>query len=108
MPSFEPDRLLGWSDVKALTGLSRTTVHRLRTAGLFPEPVVVSPGRVAWPSAKLAGWMNSCRTRAELATSRENSAGRGRARRQRAALERPPTSPRVASDDPDTQLALFE
>ena len=106
MTNIDGDRLLRWSDVKVVTGLSRTTVHRLRTAGLFPEPVVVSPGRVAWPSTKLAVWMNSCRTRAELAASREKSSGRSR--RQRPPVKPLPVSAPSAADDSGPQLALFE
>lgn len=55
------DRLLGWPAVKALTGISRTTAWRMQKAGDFPEPVVVSPGRVGWWESELAAWK---RTRA--------------------------------------------
>jgi prophage regulatory protein len=33
--------------IKVLT-LSKSTIYRLIKAGLFPEPVPLSPGRVAW------------------------------------------------------------
>jgi len=42
------DRFLGWRQVRDLTGLGRTTAWRMRCAGDFPQPVPISPGRVAW------------------------------------------------------------
>lgn len=50
------ERFLGWRQVRDLTGLGRTTAWRLRQAGDFPEPVPISPGRVAWRERDIARW----------------------------------------------------
>ena len=52
-------RLLSWSEVRARIPLSRTTVWVLRRAGQFPEPVRISPGRVAWRSSDVDAWLES-------------------------------------------------
>jgi len=46
--AHDRDRLLNWAQVGQLTGLCRTTAWRMRRAGDFPQPVAISPGRVAW------------------------------------------------------------
>jgi prophage regulatory protein len=53
------ERFLGWRQVRDLTGLGRTTAWRLRQAGDFPEPVPISPGRVAWRERDIARWNES-------------------------------------------------
>lgn len=53
------ERFLGWRQVKALTGLGRTTAWRMRQAGDFPDPVPISPGRVAWRERDIAAWNES-------------------------------------------------
>lgn len=45
-----------WQQVKARTGLSRSTVWRLMNTGAFPRPVRISPSRVAWRDADLDAW----------------------------------------------------
>lgn len=50
------DRFLHWRQVRDLTGLGRTTAWRLRRTGDFPDPVPISPGRVAWRSRDIALW----------------------------------------------------
>lgn len=64
------DRFLGWRQVRELTGLGRTTAWRLRRAGDLPEPVPISPGRVAWRERDIVVW-NERR-------GRRNLFGRGR------------------------------
>jgi len=44
-------RFLSINQVAALTGLSPTTLWRLRRRGDLPAPTRLSPGRVAWPEA---------------------------------------------------------
>jgi len=61
----ETGRLLPWRAVRALTGVSRTTIWRLRKAGDFPRPVEVSPGRVAWREDDIAAWKAGLRPRGE-------------------------------------------
>ncbi|WP_191558250.1 helix-turn-helix transcriptional regulator [Brevundimonas aurantiaca] len=53
------ERFLGWRQVRDLTGLGRTTAWRMRQAGDFPEPVPISPGRVAWRERDIARWNES-------------------------------------------------
>lgn len=53
------ERFLGWRQVRDLTGLGRTTAWRMRQAGDFPEPVPISPGRVAWRERDIAAWNES-------------------------------------------------
>ena len=53
------DRFLGWRQVRDLTGLGRTTAWRMRQAGDFPDPVPISPGRVAWRERDIAAWNES-------------------------------------------------
>ncbi|MBD3835368.1 AlpA family phage regulatory protein [Brevundimonas sp.] len=53
------ERFLGWRQVRDLTGLGRTTAWRMRQAGDFPEPVPISPGRVAWRERDIAAWSES-------------------------------------------------
>ena len=55
-PGGTDDRLLAWSAVHAVTGLSRTTAWRMQKAGDFPLPVLVSKGRVGWWESELASW----------------------------------------------------
>ncbi|WP_436356210.1 helix-turn-helix transcriptional regulator [Brevundimonas sp. CEF1] len=50
------DRLLSWSRVHDLTGLSRSTAWRLQRAGTFPKSVALSPGRVGWWESELTAW----------------------------------------------------
>lgn len=58
LPDAE-DRLLPWKKVKDITGLSRTTAWRRQKAGDFPQPVVISPGRVGWRESDIAAWKAS-------------------------------------------------
>ncbi|MFC7376917.1 helix-turn-helix transcriptional regulator [Brevundimonas sp. GCM10030266] len=53
------ERFLGWRQIRDLTGLGRTTAWRMRQAGDFPEPVSISPGRVAWRERDIVAWNES-------------------------------------------------
>jgi prophage regulatory protein len=53
----EPALLRSW-DVRARTGLSRTTMHRLMQSGDFPRPVVIAKRAVAWKATEVAAWLN--------------------------------------------------
>lgn len=50
------ERWLRWRQVRDLTGLGRTTAWRMRQDGDFPDPVPISPGRVAWRERDIAAW----------------------------------------------------
>ena len=51
------DRLLSWPEVRARVPLCRATIYRLRLAGLFPQPVRISPHRVAWRESDIEAWI---------------------------------------------------
>jgi len=55
-PGGPDDRILFWPQVKAISGLSRTTVWRMQRAGEFPVCVQVSRGRVGWWESQLLTW----------------------------------------------------
>lgn len=50
------DRLLPWGRVQEIAGISRATAWRMQKTGDFPEPVPVSPNRVAWWESELTAW----------------------------------------------------
>lgn len=56
-PFYElEDRILPWSQVKIICGLSRTTVWRMSKTGDFPACVQVSQNRVGWWQSELLAW----------------------------------------------------
>ena len=57
--SGTPSRMLRLAAVRAKTGLSTTTIWRLRRRGEFPNPIQLSPGCVAWREADLEAWIAS-------------------------------------------------
>ncbi|RZI97783.1 MAG: AlpA family phage regulatory protein [Brevundimonas sp.] len=65
-PGGDRDRLIPWSRVRDLTGLSRTTVWRLQRTGAFPSPLALSPGRVGWLDSEVAAWTQARREREPL------------------------------------------
>lgn len=52
------DNLLRLADVKARTGLSRTTIYRKAGAGTFPKPTPISAGLVAWYESDVSAWVS--------------------------------------------------
>lgn len=62
-PGELEDRILPWSQVKVISGLSRTTVWRLQKTGDFPASVQVSRNRVGWWQSELLEWKRSRRPR---------------------------------------------
>jgi prophage regulatory protein len=59
-----PKKLLRLPDVQKQTDLSEATLRRLRKAGEFPEPLRLSPRRIAWEATAIMAWLES-RTGAE-------------------------------------------
>ena len=55
----ELERFMSRAEVRALTGLSATTLWREIRAGRFPEAVVMSPNRKAFRSTDIADWMQA-------------------------------------------------
>jgi len=51
------ERLLRFNEVKALVGLSRTTIWRLEKAGLFPMRVKAGENSVAWIASEISKWI---------------------------------------------------
>ena len=52
-------KLISTKQVQQRTSLSRTTVWRLESKGLFPSRIQVSPRRVAWSEEEVAAWIES-------------------------------------------------
>lgn len=61
------DRLLPWRAVREIIDISRTTAWRMQRAGDFPEPVLMSPGRVGWWESDLKAWKNARAPRGDAA-----------------------------------------
>ena len=55
--AISPDDLLPWAEVERLTGLSRSTWHRLRRRGEAPEPVPLSQRRKG--CAEVTSWLGN-------------------------------------------------
>lgn len=58
-PTTPTDRIVRPKDVRALTGLSRTTIWRLETAQEFPQRLELSPGAVGYRLSEILNWMQS-------------------------------------------------
>lgn len=56
VPGGPDDRILPWSQVKVISGLSRTTIWRMQRTGDFPMAVQVSRKRVGWWQSELLAW----------------------------------------------------
>jgi predicted DNA-binding transcriptional regulator AlpA len=53
------ERLVTQAHVLRLVGLSRASLHRLRTQGAFPRPVQVAGRRIAWRHSDVLSWLRS-------------------------------------------------
>lgn len=65
------DRILPWSLVKIISGLSRTTVWRMQKAGDFPACVQVSSNRVGWWQSELLAWRRARMPRRQISSRSE-------------------------------------
>ena len=52
-------KAIRWSSVHELTGMSRTTVWRLETKGMFPRRRRLTDNAVAWIEDEIMEWLNS-------------------------------------------------
>lgn len=52
-------RFLDIEQVFEITSLSRSTLYKEISAGRFPRPVPVSPGRKAWVESEVEAWIDS-------------------------------------------------
>ena len=53
------DRLLSRRRVEVVTGISRSSIYRLKERGDFPQPVRVGRTAVRWKESDIADWMES-------------------------------------------------
>ena len=53
------DRFVKRSELPQITSLSVVTIWRLRREGKFPEPVALTPGRLAWRLSDITRWMDA-------------------------------------------------
>jgi prophage regulatory protein len=53
------DSLVRLAEVKARTGLSRTTIYRRMDAGTFPPSKPISAGLVAWYESDIDAWVEN-------------------------------------------------
>lgn len=51
------DRLLTRKEVEALTGLSRSTLYRMKKEGRFPQPRQMGSRAVRWPASEVELWV---------------------------------------------------
>lgn len=51
--------ILRLAEVKARTGLSRSTIYLHVAKGLFPRPVRLGPRAVGWPEAAIDDWLKA-------------------------------------------------
>ena len=53
-------KLIPFEKVRELVGgMSQATMWRMRRAGTFPEPVAISPNRIAWHEAEVIEWVEN-------------------------------------------------
>jgi prophage regulatory protein len=52
-------RILGESEVREMTGLSRVPRWRLERDGAFPQKIRLSPNRIGWRQDEVLAWLES-------------------------------------------------
>lgn len=60
------DRLVSFSEVEFVTGLTRSTIYRHIRAGSFPKPLKIA-GRTLWSALDLDQWMDLVRHQGRFA-----------------------------------------
>lgn len=53
----QPGDLIRIREVMAMTGVSRTFIHKHRKDGDFPEPIHLSSKSIAWVRSSVNGWI---------------------------------------------------
>jgi prophage regulatory protein len=56
-PAVAPERLLRAAEVERQTGVSRSQLYRLMSAGKFPKPVTLYGKAKAWPESQVQAWI---------------------------------------------------
>lgn len=59
MSDTTPMRLIRMREVVQRTGLSRTTIYRMKEAGTFPQSVALGENSIAWRSNEIDAWFES-------------------------------------------------
>ena len=59
LASKDIDRLIRLPEVKALTGLSTSSIYRLLAASSFPAQIPLGARSVAWVESEVLDWMRS-------------------------------------------------
>lgn len=59
-----PEKLLRFPEVRALSGLSRSTIYNRIAEGLFPPSLRLGARMVAWPETEIAA-INAARIRGD-------------------------------------------
>ena len=54
-----PNSILSLRELADLTGLSASTLARMRRSGDLPEPVRISAGRIGWRTVDIQKWLAS-------------------------------------------------
>jgi prophage regulatory protein len=54
-----PPRLISPRQLRDITGLSDPTIWRMRRRGDLPQPIQLSPGRVAWRADVINNWLET-------------------------------------------------
>ena len=76
-PHSTDAQMLSRRDLVSLTGLSATTIWRLRRCGHIPAPLQLSPGRIGWRRSEVLAWLEA---RQSLAPSSERASPAARRR----------------------------
>ncbi|MGH1406655.1 MAG: helix-turn-helix transcriptional regulator [Rhodomicrobiaceae bacterium] len=50
-------RILKLPEVKAMTGLSRSTIYAYKKSGIFPETIKLGPRSVGWLEQDIMDWI---------------------------------------------------
>jgi len=53
------DYILRFPELRAMCGLSRSTIWRLEQEGSFPKRVQLSPNAVGWKKSSVSKWLES-------------------------------------------------
>ncbi len=56
---LKSSRVVRVKEVLLFTGLSRSSLWRLRAAGDFPHPIQLSPGIIGWRFSTVEDWLRS-------------------------------------------------
>jgi prophage regulatory protein len=54
-------------EVKATTGLSRSTIYEAMSRGDFPKPIRLGLRAVGWPESEITAWLESRKAQREAA-----------------------------------------